>query len=62
MPRYRNDTGSVLDVFELGVSLGPGDEADSDLPIPGCTLIEDKPKRKPAAGPASGDVDKETLA
>lgn len=55
MPTFRNDTGGVLDSHELRRSIGPGEEFDSDLPVPGCTPV-DKPARRKAA---SGEQDKE---
>ena len=62
MPRFRNDTGSVLNSLEFGV-IPPGEfEAEGYDPevhgvIPGCTWL-DAPKAKAAAGetePPSGD-------
>lgn len=44
LARYRNDTGSVLNATELGLVIGPGEEFDSDLHVPGCTDITPPPK------------------
>jgi hypothetical protein len=59
MPRQRNDTGSVLVAYELGMQIGPGEEFDADLPVPGCTEVTatKTPKAKAAA-----EQDKETPA
>lgn len=66
MPRQRNDTGSVLIAYELGMSIGPNEEFDSDLPVPGCVPVEKPPvapavKSRPVP-PASDEQDKETPA
>ena len=53
--RFRNDTGSVLNALELGLAIGPGEEFDSPLHVPGCTDITPPPpkaRKDKAAAPA----------
>lgn len=52
MFRQRNDTGGVLESHEFGLSIGPGEEFECSLPVPGCT-----PVLSPVPGGDSG-VDK----
>jgi hypothetical protein len=50
MPRQRNDTGSVLVAFDLdgeARNIGPGDEFDCSLPVPGCTPVDPPGARVP---------------
>ena len=61
MPRFRNDTGSVLVVTDLGRAVGPFEEFDwpgydeqVHGVIPGCTrLDEPAPEETPDEAPAS---------
>ena len=39
MIRQRNDTGGVLESHEFGLSIGPGEEFEFRLPVPGCTIL-----------------------
>ena len=39
MFRQRNDTGGVLESHEFGLSVGPGEEFECSLPVPGCTPV-----------------------
>lgn len=39
MFRQRNDTGGVLESHEFGLSIGPGEEFECSLPVPGCTPV-----------------------
>ena len=50
--RQRNDTGSVLACFDLdgqARDIGPGEEFDASLPVPGCAPVPAPAKTARAA-------------